>query len=114
MMMQLQPGVILTEIKGVYLLAADREARKHCAYTKQINEIGAFIWKCLEEKKDPDEIVLQLRKEFDVPVEYDVKSDVAAFLTVLENEHYIVRHEDDAMPNTESCGSWTPVEEHEV
>ena len=56
-----RPGVTLTEIHGVFLLAADREAREHCSYIRQINELGALIWECLAEEKDRDEMICSMQ-----------------------------------------------------
>ncbi len=41
-------GVVCVEICGIYLLIADKNARRFCPYTMEINETGVFIWKMLE------------------------------------------------------------------
>ena len=87
---KVRSGVILVKIKGVYLLVADKEARRNCPYIREINEIGAFIWERLEEGKEPDDIGSQLRQEYDVPQEYDLEADINGFFSVLVKYRYLI------------------------
>ena len=84
-----RPGVILTEIHGVYLLAADREARAHCPYLREINELGAFIWSRLSEGVSRDEMIDLIRQEFEVPEDTDLGTDLDEFIESLKEDHYI-------------------------
>ena len=86
----LRPGIVLTEIHGVYLLTADKEARKACAYIRELNGIGAFIWKRMEERKGISEIEDLLRQEYDIEENYDLRKDTEAFLQMLLDNHYIL------------------------
>lgn len=86
----LQPGVTLLKIHGVCLLAADRTARKHCPFVRQVNEIGAFIWEQLEKGADRPAIMDLLRQEFDIPKDCDPEADLDAFLRSLEDNHYLI------------------------
>ena len=88
-------GIVLAEIHGVYLLVADREARKSCAYVRQINEIGAFIWKQLEERKTRDEILLSVRREYDIPKDGNPDADVDSFIRLLTDSHYLINEADE-------------------
>ena len=90
-----RPGVTLTEIHGVYLLAADREAREHCSYIRQINELGALIWECLSEEKDREEIICRIRNEYEVPDAFDPGSDIDAFIRELVRNDYLICEEDE-------------------
>ena len=84
------PGIILIEIHGVYFLAADKEARKTCPYIREVNEIGAFIWKLLERGSEIPEIILQLRQEYDVPEDCDLEAEVETFIRTLKENHYMI------------------------
>ena len=86
---KLQKGIILTEIQDVFLLVADKEARKVCPYIRQINEMGASIWKQLENQKTLDEIIESILGEYEIPESYDITADVSAFITSLRENHYI-------------------------
>ena len=86
-----RPGVVLVELYDVNLLIADKKARKYCTYIRGINEIGAFIWRLLDEKKGRSEILSELRREFDVPEGYDLEADVSAFLQDLEENNYLIK-----------------------
>ena len=83
-------GIVLVKICDVYLLVADREAMKECAYVRQINEIGAFIWNKIKEGKREIEICSLIRKEYDVPADCNLKVDVNKFLSALSEGHYIL------------------------
>ncbi len=85
-----RPGIALVEIHGVSLLVADKEGRRTCPYVRQLNEIGAFIWKRIKEEKDCPEIVRSLRQEFDIPADCDLEADVEGFLQSLRESHYLV------------------------
>lgn len=86
----LRPGIVLAELYGKFFLIADKEAREYCNYIREINEIGAFIWHLLDEKKSRGEILSELRREFDVSEDYDLEADVVAFLQDLEAKNYLI------------------------
>ena len=86
----LRPGVVLTNIHGVYLLISDRQARKYCRYIKQLNEIGAFIWEKLEEGRTRDQIIALLRQEYDIPENQNLEADVDVFFSSLLKNHYLI------------------------
>ena len=87
----IQPGVVLVEIHGVYLLVSDLEARKHCRYLRQVSELGARIWTLLSNGKSRDEITSMIREEYDVPEGTRLGEDVDRFLGALQEKHYIIR-----------------------
>lgn len=82
-------GITLTEICGVYLLVADREAVRECTYVRRVNEIGAFIWEWLSEGRSVSDILSLLREEYDIPTDFDLYADVSRFLSSLSEGHYI-------------------------
>lgn len=84
-------GIVLTEIHGVYLLVSDEDGRKSCAYLREINELGAFIWRLLEKDLSEEEILTCIREAYDLPEEYDLLRDVRAFMKDLEDNNYLIR-----------------------
>lgn len=88
--LRVRRGIALVEVFGICLLVADEEARKECPYLRQLNEIGAFIWRQLEEGKEADEIEFLLRDFYDVPESYDLEADLKGFMTSLHKDHYIL------------------------
>lgn len=49
-----------------------------------LNDTGAFIWKCLEKDTTVDEIVAEIRKEYDIS-ERDAKKAVETYLDQLKD-----------------------------
>ena len=49
-----------------------------------LNGPAEVIWKCLEEGKGYDEIIAQIKSEYDAPVDV-IKADTDAFLEKLKN-----------------------------
>lgn len=88
---KLRPGVVLVKIQGTHLLACDKEARKCCPYIRPVNELGAFIWKQLEDGKDRFGILSAIREEYDIPADRSVEKDTDAFIRQLMENHYILR-----------------------
>ena len=88
--LKIQPGVVLTEIHGVYLLVADREARKYCPYIRQINDLGAMIWEEIRAGKSRDEMISRIRQEYEIPEGIDLGTDVDHFVNSLKENHYII------------------------
>ena len=88
--MRVNPEIVLLEIHGCYLLVADREARKKCAFVRQISEIGAFVWRLLEEGKSIEEILFLINKQYDVPKSANLKNDIANYLNLLKEQNYII------------------------
>ena len=83
-------GIELIEIKGVYLLVADRQARKECRYIQSINEVGAFIWNALKKGYTIEEIKDSIRLEYQITEDYDLNTDIYAFIENLRQNHYII------------------------
>lgn len=93
--MKTRPGIVLVEIFGVYLLAADEEARKECPYLRQLNEIGAFIWRQLEAGKGTCDILSLILEKYEVPASFDLVADLKGFMRLLQKEHYLISEEND-------------------
>ena len=89
-MYKLRDGVVLISIQGVNILAADKKAREYCPYMKKINETGAVLWKLLEEKKSPEEILRIFMDTYEIEDIDQVKHDIDDSLDYLRNNGYMV------------------------
>ena len=85
-----RPGIELVEIKGVYLLVADREARKQCRYIQRINDVGATIWNALKSGADLNKLCELIRKEYEMPDDYDLIADIISFIDNLKQYRYVI------------------------
>ncbi len=90
---RIQPGIALVEIKGIYLLVSDQHARKYCPYILRINEIGAFIFRQMEEQKDIHEIQEFLKKQYDIPEDCDLNQDISHFINLLSDKKCLIQEE---------------------
>lgn len=87
---RINPGIVSLEVHGCHLLVSDKEARKKCAFVRQISETGAFVWNLLEEGKDIEEILSLFNEEYDIPNSANFEKDIADYLNLLEEQNYII------------------------
>ena len=89
----INPGVVLAEIHGIFLLVADKAARKSCPYIREINELGAFIWRTLEKQINKDDLVRLICQEYDIPINCSLETDIEVYLQSLIDLNYITKIE---------------------
>ncbi len=53
-----------------------------------LNESGTFLWSCLDDPRDPDELTEMLNREFDVTTA-QASLDVATWISEM-SEHHVV------------------------
>lgn len=87
---RLRQGVVLVEIKGTYLLAADREARRHVRFVNRVNETGAFFWRLMSEGKTRDEIISAMEIMYDISEDQEPEADLDLFIRSLLDASYII------------------------
>jgi hypothetical protein len=73
------------EIEGQVVVLVPPRREVH-----QLDEVGTFVWKCLEAERTLDEVVAAVCGEFDVEEER-ARRDVAEFLASLEEKGLLVR-----------------------
>lgn len=73
------------EIEGQVVVLVPPRREVH-----QLDEVGTFIWKCLEAARTPREVVAAVCGEFEV-TEEQARRDVAEFLASLEEKGLVVR-----------------------
>ena len=104
-----RPGIVLINIYGTVFLAADREARKKCAFIRELNEVGAFIWTRLEKGDDYDSIVSEVKKEYEVPEENpnlnNIGEDIVnKHMVIIKEAANILSQEGDLITNIKGVG----------
>ena len=92
---KIRNGVVLLEIKGAFLLAADREARKHCRYVLELNDIGAMIWQSIETGMDEEAIIDCIMDTYDITDRTAVLADIKSFVRKLTEYGYLFTGEQD-------------------
>ena len=93
--MKIRSGIILLEIKDAFLLVADREARKHCRYVLELNDIGAMIWQSIETGMDEEAVIDCIMDTYDITDRTAVLADIEAFIRKLTEYGYLLAEEHD-------------------
>ena len=83
------PSVVTRKTGSEYVLVpiANNIADMNSVFT--LNETGAFIWELIDGKRDVDEIVCELTKEYDIDIT-SAEADVMAFIEKM-NRYLIVK-----------------------
>lgn len=88
-MYKANPGVVLGEICGEYLLVASREAREKCPYVTQINETSAFLWKQLEDEATFEDLLMTVKSNFEIDDEPSVSEWIHEFIDEMISLGYL-------------------------
>ena len=82
------PSVVTRKTGSEYVLVpiANNIADMNSVFT--LNETGAFIWELIDGKRDVDEIISELTKEYDIDAE-SAEADVMDFIEKM-NRYLIV------------------------
>ncbi len=83
------PSIVTRKTGNEYILVpiANNIADMNSVYT--LNETGAFIWELIDGKRDLEEIISELVKEYEID-EASAKEDVMSFIKKM-NEYLIVK-----------------------
>jgi hypothetical protein len=76
-MMKIKDGFILREVAGSFVVVAVGKRATEFNGVINLNETSAFMWRMLEKGATNEEIVTEMSKEYDAPIdvlERDVKS----------------------------------------
>ena len=84
-----QPGIVLIEIRGSYILVALREARKKCRYYCLINSTAAYLWKMLIEGKSFLEILTGFTDKYKIEDIATLERDLRICLEQMKEAGYI-------------------------
>ena len=83
------PSVVTRKTGNEYILVpiANNIADMNSVFT--LNETGAFIWELIDGKRDLEEIIMELTKEYEID-EATAKEDVMSFVDKM-NKYLIIR-----------------------
>lgn len=82
--MKLNENYILKTVAGMPVVVPVGEAVRNIRGMITLNGTAEIIWKALEDGKSYEEIIAQIKSEYDAPEDV-IKSDVDAFLEKLKN-----------------------------
>lgn len=82
--MKINENYILKTVAGMPVVVPVGEAVNNIRGMITLNGPAEIIWKALEEGKSYDEIISQIKSEYDAPEDV-IKNDLDAFLEKLKN-----------------------------
>ena len=87
--MKVKEGYLLREVAGNYIIVAIGDEAVDFDGIITVNELGAFIWKILENDAETEEIVAKILEEYDVSKEI-AEADVNRFIEKLRKAELLV------------------------
>ena len=84
------PGVILTQVCGEYLLVAARSVRDRVPYVSQVNESVAFLWKKLELGSDEDTLLSAVLEEYEIDDPAQARKAIQRTIEQLRDSGYLI------------------------
>lgn len=83
------PGVVLIELKGIFLLVATKEARKHCRYVCPVNSTAAYLWEMIEKGRSYEDILAGFMEKYEIDDVANLEKDIQRCIGQLEKRGYI-------------------------
>lgn len=81
--MKIKEGFILREVAENYVVVPVGAASLKFKGLINLNSVGAFIWKCLENETTTEEVIQKVVAEYEID-ELLAKKDVEAFISKLQ------------------------------
>lgn len=86
--MKIKDGYLLREVAGSNIVVPIGEGEMDFSGVITLNDVGAFLWKNLEEDVTEEELVQRVLKEYDIDEE-TARKDVAEYMTSLKGAGFI-------------------------
>lgn len=83
--MKINKNFILREIAGDYVIVPIGETAMEFNGMINVNETGAFLWKCLQEETSLDAMTEAMLKEYEVEKD-EAKKDIEEFVSLLKEK----------------------------
>ena len=83
-------GVVLTQIRGEYLLVSSSTLRELCPFVTTVNETSAFLWKQLQNGATEEELLLAVAEEYEVEEPEALRGVIRSFLEQMQAMHYLL------------------------
>jgi len=87
--MKVKENLKLRKIGTNYVIVPIGEKGSELPDLIQLNEVGAFLWKQLQQEKSIDELICILQNEYDV--DYNtLKEDINSFIELCKNHNLLI------------------------
>lgn len=86
--MKIKENFMLRELAGVFVVVPVSTATKDFNGMINLNEPGAFLWKCLQEDLTKEELINKLMNEYTVD-EATASKDVDNFVEILKSNNLL-------------------------
>lgn len=86
--MKIRGEYVLREIAGEHILIPVGESAVEMNGMITLNEVGVFIWNCLQEEMTYDEVLCSILEEYDAPAS-KVRKDLDDFLGQMRESNLI-------------------------
>lgn len=86
--MKIKEGFMLREVADNFVVVPVGAASLEFKGLINLNSVGAFIWKCLENETTIDEIVEKVVNEYEIDINL-AKTDVSAFVNKLKEANLL-------------------------
>lgn len=86
--MKVKDGFLLRQVAGRYIIVAVNDQAADFDGIVTVNEVGAFIWKLMENDVTEEEILSAVLNEYEVS-ESDAKADIAAFIAKAKTNGFL-------------------------
>ena len=86
--MKIKDGYLLREVAGSNIVVPVGEGTMDFSGVITLNDVGAFLWKNLEEDVSEEELVQRVLEEYDTDEE-TARKDVAEYMTSLKGAGFI-------------------------
>lgn len=86
-------GVVLTEIRGEYLLVSSRLLREECPFVTTLNETSSFLWKELKKGATEEDLLRAVAAEYEVEDAEEVRGLIRSYLGQMQAMHYLREEE---------------------
>lgn len=83
-------GVVLTQIRGEYLLVSSRTLRELCPFVTTVNETSAFLWRELQKGATEEELLQAVAGEYEVDDPEALRGVIRSFLEQMQAMHYLL------------------------
>lgn len=81
--MKIKDGYLLREVAGSFIVVPIGEGAIDFSGVISLNEVGAFLWNCLEKECSKEDLLNQIMSEYEVDKEV-VSQDIDEFIEKLK------------------------------
>ena len=87
--MKIKEGFMLKEIAGSYVVVPVGDDTVDFSLMITTNETGAFLWSCLSVDKTVEELVADLKSEYEGASDEELTADIEEFVALLKENNIV-------------------------